>query len=228
VKPQCNSIEDAKQLPPSIFACDKLSTQFEHILKQRNYLPKKPFADKKKVDPKPKSEFEEFLKTLRGEVTATCQDNKDQKSCDAVADCTWCTSGAVKPQCNSIEDAKQLPPSIFACDKLQEEQSSAFGAMAKPHHKKHHCCGGVIFLFFAFIGYHIYILTQFSKAHKEASNAGVVFEKKEWKCKFSKRVCKQASAAQPVAQANHAINTSINSDDFPQVHAPARHSNYMM
>ena len=163
---------------------------------------------------------------------AVCQDNKDKNSCDAVSDCTWCTSGAVKPQCNSIEEAKLLPPSIFACDKLSEEQSDVMGAMAhpKPHHKKHHCCGGVIFLFLAFIGYHMHLLRHLGEAHKEAKDAGVIFEKIESKCKFLQRKCQRTVAAHQ-QQANHAINSSINSDvDFPEVHAPGpvAHSNYMM
>jgi len=43
----------------------------------------------------------------------------DQNSCDADAGCSWCTSGAVKPACNSLEDAKSLPPAVFKCDKVQ-------------------------------------------------------------------------------------------------------------
>jgi hypothetical protein len=154
VKPQCNSIEDAKQLPPSIFACDKL-TDFVDILKSKNVYPKDPAACatiKSSISCDSNSDCTWCAQKCKEgencsgpqscysiadaqaltpglfvcdklpeeEVNAVCQDNKDKTSCDAVADCTWCTSGAVKPQCNSIEDAKQLPPSIFACDKLTD------------------------------------------------------------------------------------------------------------
>ena len=53
----------------------------------------------------------------------------DADSCDAASTCTWCASAAVKSRCYDVADAKALPSSIFACDKLQEEE---------PHHNKHH------------------------------------------------------------------------------------------
>jgi hypothetical protein len=41
---------------------------------------------------------------------------KDQKKCDANAACTWCDSAAVPASCNTLEDAKSLPPAVFECD----------------------------------------------------------------------------------------------------------------
>jgi hypothetical protein len=49
---------------------------------------------------------------------------KDETSCDADAGCSWCVSGAVKPACNTLADAKSLPASIFRCDKVQAKQST--------------------------------------------------------------------------------------------------------
>lgn len=46
-------------------------------------------------------------------------EHKTQASCDADKACAWCTSGAVPPACNTIEDAKSLPPSVFDCDKVR-------------------------------------------------------------------------------------------------------------
>lgn len=40
-----------------------------------------------------------------------------QASCDANPGCTWCLSGAVPPACNTVADAKKLPPGVFTCDK---------------------------------------------------------------------------------------------------------------
>ena len=58
-------------------------------------------------------------KTILGQPNGDCRSSyKDQKSCDAAADCSWCISAAVKPACNSLEDAKKLPPAVFKCDKV--------------------------------------------------------------------------------------------------------------
>ena len=38
--------------------------------------------------------------------------------CDGDVACAWCTSGAVPPACNTLADAKTLPPSVFTCDKV--------------------------------------------------------------------------------------------------------------
>jgi len=46
----------------------------------------------------------------------------DVNSCDADAACSWCVSHAVKSSCKSLEDAKNLPASIFACDKIHDEE----------------------------------------------------------------------------------------------------------
>ena len=42
----------------------------------------------------------------------------EQSTCDADALCTWCKCAAVPSSCYLITDAKKLPPSVFACDKL--------------------------------------------------------------------------------------------------------------
>jgi len=46
---------------------------------------------------------------------------KEKSSCDANAACSWCTSFAVADACNTLEDAKHLPPSVFTCDKVSGE-----------------------------------------------------------------------------------------------------------
>ena len=48
-----------------------------------------------------------------------CNDKyKTQASCDADAECSWCTSAAVPAACNTLADAKSLPPTVFTCDKV--------------------------------------------------------------------------------------------------------------
>ena len=41
-------------------------------------------------------------------------------SCDADAECSWCVSAAIpgNRHCNTLADARTLPPSVFTCDKL--------------------------------------------------------------------------------------------------------------
>jgi hypothetical protein len=46
----------------------------------------------------------------------------DKSSCDNDAECSWCTSFAVRDKCNTIADAKGLPASIFICDKLSAKE----------------------------------------------------------------------------------------------------------
>jgi hypothetical protein len=43
-----------------------------------------------------------------------------QASCDADAACAWCKSAAVPSSCNTLANAKSLPPAVFACDKQEE------------------------------------------------------------------------------------------------------------
>lgn len=80
VKNKCNTVEDAKLLPPSIFVCDNI-----------------------------------------GAAAEPCS-HPDKSSCDSDSSCSWCTSFAVKDKCNTIEDAKSLPASIFICDKLSAKE----------------------------------------------------------------------------------------------------------
>ena len=71
----------------------------------------------------PCASFVPTLPLFHGIYTCTppvdCFDKyKSQSSCDADSACAWCTSGAVPPACNTIEDAKTLPPGVFTCDKV--------------------------------------------------------------------------------------------------------------
>lgn len=54
------------------------------------------------------------------EDAATDCDNtyKDKASCDKDDACSWCTAGAVPPACRTLDEAKQLPPAVFQCDKI--------------------------------------------------------------------------------------------------------------
>ena len=56
-----------------------------------------------------------------GDVQTDCEQNKTADACNADSLCSWCTSGAVSDACNSVENAKALPSSIFACSNLGAE-----------------------------------------------------------------------------------------------------------
>lgn len=60
-----------------------------------------------------------------GDDAAECEALGDDKTCDANDKCSWCVSGAVKPACKALEDAKKLPASIFKCDKVTELKDDA-------------------------------------------------------------------------------------------------------
>ena len=62
---------------------------------------------------------EGVLKALgKGSAGGCFSDHATKASCDASAGCAWCTSAAVPPACNTLADARKLPPSVFKCDKL--------------------------------------------------------------------------------------------------------------
>lgn len=50
-----------------------------------------------------------------------CEPIKSAGQCDAKSECTWCTNLAVPSECWLISDAKNLPPGVYNCDKLGEE-----------------------------------------------------------------------------------------------------------
>lgn len=58
-----------------------------------------------------------------GAAKTDCDSIKDQKDCDS-AGCSWCKAGAVPDSCKTIEEAKQLPPAVFQCDKVSKVSST--------------------------------------------------------------------------------------------------------
>ena len=54
----------------------------------------------------------------KGAAGGCFSDHATKASGDASAGCAWCTSAAVPPACNTLADARKLPPSVFKCDKL--------------------------------------------------------------------------------------------------------------
>ncbi len=63
-------------------------------------------------------EMEKFPACFREQQPADACQYSDQTSCDADALCTWCKCAAVPSACYTVVNAKKLPPSVFACDKL--------------------------------------------------------------------------------------------------------------
>ena len=53
---------------------------------------------------------------MRG--AADCHSISSKDACDKDDSCSWCLSGAVPPACKTMDEAKQLPASVFQCDKL--------------------------------------------------------------------------------------------------------------
>lgn len=65
-------------------------------------------------DPKPPA----CAKCAAPKPPPDCFDDYTTKTtCDANSGCTWCLSGAVPAACNTLADAKGLPPGVFTCDK---------------------------------------------------------------------------------------------------------------
>ena len=75
-----------------------------------------------------------------------CETHKDSGSCKSDG-CSWCDAGAVKPACNSLENAARLPPAVFTCDPLpgvvinkefedeeEEEPESLWGQFVQKMH----------------------------------------------------------------------------------------------
>merc|ERR1719453_300184 len=52
-----------------------------------------------------------------------CEPIKSKGECDGNSLCTWCTNLAVPSECWLITDAKSLPPGVYDCDKLSEEET---------------------------------------------------------------------------------------------------------
>jgi hypothetical protein len=58
------------------------------------------------------------------DLEESCNLLKLQEDCNANSECSWCVSGAVKSSCHSLENASRLPPSIFICNGLKNEDVS--------------------------------------------------------------------------------------------------------
>jgi hypothetical protein len=67
-----------------------------------------------------KAQEEQYINYIGSikETSNGCSNYSSQSTCDADDGCSWCISAAVKPACNTIEDAKTLPPAVFKCDKI--------------------------------------------------------------------------------------------------------------
>jgi len=60
--------------------------------------------------------FDYHLSNL--DLEETCNLLTDKTECSTNYKCSWCTSGAVKSECHSVENAERLPINIFECDGL--------------------------------------------------------------------------------------------------------------
>jgi len=62
------------------------------------------------------------IPTILSDVETTCSAHTDESSCNADGPCSWCDAAAVRPACHSIENARNLPPAVFSCSKLDQEK----------------------------------------------------------------------------------------------------------
>lgn len=58
------------------------------------------------------------ISTLLVAAADPCTQYGNQLNCDANTTCTWCKCAAVPSSCFTKEQAKKLPPAVFACDSL--------------------------------------------------------------------------------------------------------------
>jgi len=111
VRSSCKTLDEAKSLPAAVFACDKVQDK-EPVKSHKKHS--------KRGGHKKHHDFSAFYpKQVEG---GDCHNLNDESSCDAIATCSWCRSAAVKSSCKTIDEAKALPSSIFACSHLTEEE----------------------------------------------------------------------------------------------------------
>ena len=209
VASRCYDVADAKKLPSSIFACDKA-------------------AEEVKSEMEPVHHHHERKADFFQQSNAVCTFG-DSDSCDAADSCTWCKSAAVASRCYDVADAKNLPSSIFACDKLSEEDSDddmegymqeninilrGKGHHGKKHHHGHghghhghklHRVVGPLILLIA-VAAHFFNLNKFAKALEEKETLKGESHDGNWGChwgkqkKCDKKEKKVAQAQEPEQQ----------------------------
>lgn len=69
------------------------------------------------------SQAKDFMAEILTDDEEECNALTSSNSCKMNAKCSWCTAGAVKDACHSIENAGRLPPAVFACDPLPSEEA---------------------------------------------------------------------------------------------------------
>lgn len=171
-----------------------------------------------------------FYNKKGGDCTALTS----QSSCDAIDACSWCKSAAVKSSCHTIDDAKALPPSIFACDKITESEDEDQKPLLFPkfgkyghegrerHHKRRHCCPVKVVLIITLMAY-FYFLKKHQHAMEDYINAGGKLQCKWWKkCHDKKEKKEQKKRIEPTKSQSAVLEYSIVDHDkeFPEVVAP--------
>jgi hypothetical protein len=68
--------------------------------------------------------YDSYITNL--DIEEICNGLKTEDECHTSNDCSWCSSGAVKSQCHSLENADKLPSSIFLCDGLTVENDDFY------------------------------------------------------------------------------------------------------
>lgn len=131
---ECFTVEDAHLLPAAVFDCDKVN-EFE-IMKDEAQ--------------KAMKEAEKMI----NRIPAIFRDDEkicgplDESNCKEDKRCSWCEAGAVPPACHSVENARGLPPAVFECTNIGQEEPAMFrrfdrvfekmSAMFNDHRPRHH------------------------------------------------------------------------------------------
>ena len=119
VPSECWLITDAKSLPPGVYNCDKLEEPTSEPIPVEEYVKITEETPEPESDTAVAKITEEESEIIKSDP---CEPIKDAASCDANSLCTWCTNHAVPSECWLITDAKSLPPGVYNCDKLEEDE----------------------------------------------------------------------------------------------------------
>lgn len=195
VRSACDSIEDAKQLPSAIFACDGISAE------------EKP--SESESDEETQESAAPLEKLYQQSSSADCSSISEEDSCDNQG-CSWCRSDVAKPVCHTRTIAKQLPASYFTCSNIRsgEEKESMYNNHEGHGERQGRTCPFKVVLMFTIVAYWV-SLRRYIQALREFKAQGGVIEP-ETGCKWFKACETTATPVAQVAQAPAPIPTSIN------------------
>jgi hypothetical protein len=106
VPSSCYTKDEASQLPPAVFQCDK--EQSSSLLLRTE------------PEEKTKEKITEVVEEKVTDSETKCHFYRTKEKCILNA-CYWCKSAAVPSSCYTKDEASQLPPAVFQCDKEEDK-----------------------------------------------------------------------------------------------------------